>query len=63
MSYQWKAEQTIEPSMALRLIQEQFPELCAKIFASWEWAGIIPLLSSMKTLSFDFLAGKLPGLY
>jgi aminoglycoside phosphotransferase (APT) family kinase protein len=26
----WEAEQTIEPSVALQLIKEQFPELCAE---------------------------------
>ncbi len=30
MSHQWEAEQIIEPPMALQLIKEQFPELCAE---------------------------------
>lgn len=30
MTHQWEPQQTIEPPMALRLIQEQFPKLSAK---------------------------------
>lgn len=45
MAHQWEAEQTIEPPMALRLIQEQFPELGAKnirlLGAGWDNTAFI----------------------
>jgi aminoglycoside phosphotransferase (APT) family kinase protein len=40
MTYQWSPEQTIEPEAALKLVQEQFPELGAKAIsllgAGWD---------------------------
>ena len=43
--HQWEAEQVIEPPMALRLIQEQFPKLNAKhiryLSAGWDNTAFI----------------------
>lgn len=45
MTYQWKAEQIIEPPVALQLIQEQFPALCASrirlLGAGWDNTAFI----------------------
>jgi aminoglycoside phosphotransferase (APT) family kinase protein len=45
MAHQWEAEQIIEPSMALQLIQEQFPELSARTIrllgAGWDNTAFI----------------------